>query len=299
MRIGAVFPQNEIPADRDAVRATALGIEEVGFNHVVAFDHVVGADPVQHPEGPGLLPTTVDGSTWAYTDQDPFHEPLVLFSFIAALTKLELVTGVLVLPQRQATLVAKQAAEVDVLSGGRLRLGVGSGWNAVEYEALGQDFADRAARMEEQIALMRALWTRPVLTFSGQWHEVNGAGINPLPVQRPIPVWIGARPRGRALRRIGILGDGWITMDVPGPRFDAAWQEVRAAAERAGRDPDSIGLEGRVSWADGDIGRIRAESDGWRERGAGYVSVSTLRGGLRGVDQHLAALAAAFEVMRG
>src|SRR3984885_9869785 len=195
MRIGVVFPQTEIGADAGAVRAYAEHVEGLGVTHLLAYDHVVGADPNDSPgwDGPEAL-------------HNPFHEPLVTFGYLAAVTtSLELVTGILILPQRQTVLVAKQAAEVDLLSGGRLRLGIGLGWNAVEYEALGEDFSNRGKRCEEQVDLMRKLWTEPSVTFSGSYHHVTGAGLAPLPVQRPIPVWFGASSP-RALRRAGRLG---------------------------------------------------------------------------------------------
>ena len=171
MRIGVVFPQAEIGPDAGAVRAYAQRVEELGFRHVLAYDHVVGADPAVHQgwQGPYDLTTT-------------FHEPLVLFGYLAGITSLELVTGIIILPQRQTVLVAKQAAEVDLLSGGRFRLGIGLGWNAVEYEALGEDFSSRGRRVEEQVDLLRRLWTEPSVTYHGQYHRVTGAGLAPLPV---------------------------------------------------------------------------------------------------------------------
>src|SRR6188474_2591636 len=183
MRIGVVFPQTEIGQDPSVIRDYAQAVEALGYTHILAFDSVVGANP----DRPG-------GWDSPYDYRHPFHEPFVLFGFCAAVTRrIELVTGVLVLPQRQTALVAKQAAAVDVLSQGRLRLGVGVGWNDVEYEALGEDFHDRGRRIEEQVSLMRALWTEPVVDFAGRWHRVPEAGINPLPVQRPIPVWFGGQ----------------------------------------------------------------------------------------------------------
>ena len=226
MRVGAVLPQTEIGADAGAIRAYAQRVEELGFSHVLAYDHVVGADPRVHTgwNGPYDITTT-------------FHEPLVTFGYLAGVTtSLELVTGVIVLPQRQAVLVAKQATEVDLLSGGRLRLGVGIGWNAVEYEALAEDFTTRANRFEEQIELMRLLWTQPSVTYSGRFHKVTGAGLAPLPVQRPIPLWIGASSPP-AYRRVGRLADGWFPFMQPGAELDAALDEVRRGASEAGRDP--------------------------------------------------------------
>src|SRR4051794_39009396 len=205
MRIGVVFPQTELGGDVGAVRAYAERVDEMGYTHVLAYDHVVGADPTVHQpwRGPYDIDTT-------------FHEPFVLFGYIAAVTSLELVTGIIILPQRQTVLVAKQAAEVDLLTGGRFRLGVGLGWNAVEYEALGQDFHTRGRRMGEQVELMRQLWTERSVTFEGAYEKVTAAGIAPLPIQRPIPVWFGAFTEP-ALRRAGRLADGWFPQVGPGP----------------------------------------------------------------------------------
>ena len=280
MKVGVVFPQTEIGADAGAVRAYGQRVEELGFSHILAYDHVVGADPRVHTNwnGPYDLDTT-------------FHEPLVMFGYLAAVTTaLELVTGVIILPQRQAVLVAKQAAEVDVLSGGRLRLGVGIGWNAVEYEALGENFSTRGKRFEEQIELMRRLWTDTSVTYDGMFHHVTGAGLAPLPVQRPIPVWIGAQSP-RAYLRTGRLADGWFPQMQPGPQLDEALELVRRAAVEAGRDPASIAMEGRISGG-GDADETAEALRRWAEAGATHVSVNTMGAGLRSVDDHLAALAA-------
>src|ERR1700730_5977059 len=230
MQIGVVFPQTEIGADRGGVRAYAQRVEELGYTHVLIYDHVLGADPSVHKgwQGPYDLQTT-------------FREPFVLFGYLAALTSLELVTGVIILPQRQTALVAKQAAEVDILTGGRFRLGVGLGWNAVEYEALGKTFSDRGTRIEEQVGLLRRLWTVPSVTFDGVHEHVTGAGLAPLPVQRPIPVWFGAHS-APAYQRAGRLGDGWLPMVAPGPQLDEARAIVDQAALDAGRDPAALGM---------------------------------------------------------
>jgi len=270
VNIGVVFPQTEIGADAGAVRAYAQQVEELGFTHVLAYDHVLGADPAVHQgwNGPYDISTT-------------FHEPLVLFGYLAALTSLELVTGIIILPQRQTALVAKQAAEVDLLTGGRFRLGIGLGWNAVEYEALGKSFADRGDRMTEQVTLLRRLWTERTVTHAGSYERVTGAGLAPLPVQQPIPVWFGAQSR-RAYLRTGQLGDGWFPQVPPGPRLDEAKSIVDQAATEAGRDPAKLGMEGRVSWRDGGAEQVAQRAGSWRDAGASHVSV----------NDHLAALAA-------
>jgi probable F420-dependent oxidoreductase len=289
MRIGVVFPQTEIGADPRGVRAYARRVEELGYRHVLAYDHVVGADPAVHAgwQGPYDVTTT-------------FHEPFVLFGYLAGLTSLEMVTGIIILPQRQTALVAKQAAEVDLLTGGRFRLGVGLGWNAVEYEALGQDFSTRGRRLEEQVDLMRRLWTEPSVTYEGRFDRVTGAGLAPLPVQRPIPVWIGAQSE-RAYRRAGRLADGWFPQVQPGPQLDQARLVVEEAAREAGRDPAAIGMDGRVSWR-GDAGKLAGQAAAWRDAGATHLSVNTMGAGLRTVDEHLGALdtaAAALKSLAG
>jgi probable F420-dependent oxidoreductase len=284
MQLGVVFPQTEIGGDVGAVRAYVRGVEELGFRHVLAYDHVLGADPAVHApwRGPYDIDTT-------------FHEPFVLFGFIAGATSLEVVTGIIILPQRQTALVAKQAAEVDLLTGGRLRLGVGLGWNAVEYEALGVPFSARGRRLEEQVALMRRLWTERSVEFDGAFDRVRGAGLAPLPVQRPVPVWIGAF-KPAACRRAGRLADGWFPMVDPGPRLDAAIAEVRQGALEAGRDPAAIGMEAQLAWRDDGEG-LAAGAAQWREAGATHLGVNTMGAGLGGVDGHLGALASAAKAL--
>ena len=285
MNVGVVFPQTEIGADPGAIRAYAQRVEELGFAHLLAYDHVLGADPAVH-----------GASDRPYDVRTTFHEPLVLFGYLAALTSLELVTGIIILPQRQTALVAKQAAEVDLLTGGRFRLGIGLGWNPVEYEALGKSFTDRGRRMTEQVALLRRLWTEPSVTFRGDHEIVTGAGLAPLPVQRPIPVWFGAQSRP-AYVRAGQLGDGWFPQIPPGARLDEARAVVAQAAAAAGRDPARIGMEGRVSWGSGGPDQLIDHVDRWRAAGASHLSVNTMGAGLRSVDGHLAALAAAAEAL--
>jgi len=285
MRIGVVFPQTEIGADRGAIREYVQRVETLGFQHLLAYDHVLGADPEVHKpwRGPYDIDTT-------------FHEPFVLFGYLAALTPLELVTGIIILPQRQTALVAKQAAEVDLLTNGRFRLGVGLGWNAVEYEALGSDFSDRGRRMGEQVELMRELWTQRSVTHDGPYERVTAAGLAPLPVQRPIPIWFGAASEP-AYRRAGRLADGWFPQVPPGPHLDAARKVVEDAARDAGRDPDALGMEGRVSWTADGVDKLVDHVGRWRAAGAGYLSINTMNAGLGSVDGHLDALARAAEAL--
>jgi probable F420-dependent oxidoreductase len=286
MRIGVVLPQTEIGADAGAVRAYAQGVEALGYGHVLAYDHVLGADPAVHT-----------GWKRPYNVRTTFHEPFVLFGYLAALTSLELVTGIIILPQRQTVLVAKQAAEVDLLTGGHVRLGVGLGWNEVEYEALGQDFTNRGRRIEEQVALLRRLWTEASLSFEGEFHRVTGAGLNPPPVQQPIPIWFGAQSP-RAYRRAGRLADGWFPQMQPGPELDEAIVTVRQAAAEAGRDPGAIGMEGRIRWR-GDPDAFGQLAEGWRAAGATHLSVNTMDAGLATIDDHLAALETAAGLLAG
>ena len=280
MRLGVIFPQTEIGSDPVVVRDFAQAVESLGYDHLVVYDHVLGAD-ASKKEGWGDR----------YNHTTMFHEPFVLFGYLAGVTrKIELATGVLILGQRQTALVAKQAAEVDVLTGGRLRLGIGVGWNEVEYEALGEDFHNRGRRSVEQIELMRALWTQEVVNFKGRYHQVTYAGINPLPVQRPIPIWIGGESDA-VVRRIGRIGDGWFTQS----QLDQGRQErielMRQYAKEAGRDPMSIGIEGWIN-----IGDQRTPDDwqrtaeGWAKVGATHVGVYTMKSGLKTPDQHIDAI---------
>ena len=280
MQIGVVLPQTEIgDASVADLRRYATSVEELGFAHILAYDHVLGADPVGHApwSGPYDIHTT-------------FHEPFVLFGFLAACTSLEMVTGVIILPQRQTALVAKQVAEVDLLTEGRFRLGVGLGWNAVEYEALGMAFEERGRRMSEQIPLLRRLLSERVVTHAGRFDRVTAAGLAPLPPQRPVPIWIGGQSEP-AYRRTGRLADGWFPQVPPGPKLDEARAIVTEAAVDAGRDPAALGMEGRVTWTDAGIEKLVDQAGRWREAGATHLSVNTMNAGLDGVDRHLEVLA--------
>jgi probable F420-dependent oxidoreductase len=279
MWIGVVYPQIELGGDPGGLRAYAEAVEGLGYRHLLAYDHVLGADPAAHP-----------GWSGPYDLHSTFHEPFVMFGFLAGVTTtLELVTGIIILPQRQTALAAKQAAEVDLLTGGRFRFGVGLGWNPVEYEALGKDFGDRGRRLSEQIPLMRRLWTEESVTYDGPDDKVTGAGMAPLPVQRPIPVWIGGSS-DRAYRRIGQLADGWFPMIRPGDDLERAQEIIATAATEAGRDPSTLGLEGRAAWSPDDPERFVRQVDRWRKADATHVSIDTMRLGLDGVDAHIEAL---------
>jgi probable F420-dependent oxidoreductase len=279
MRLGAVFPQIESGVDPIAIRDYAQAVEGMGYNHILAYDHVLGANTATRPDWRG-----------PYTSETLFHEVLVLFGYLAAITEhVELVTGVLILPQRQTALVAKQAAEVDLLSGGRLRLGIGVGWNDVEYEGLNENFRNRGARSEEQIALMRALWAEPSITFRGRWHTIDNAGLNPLPPRRSIPIWIGGYSEA-TLQRIGAMGDGWFPWIPPNDETRARVERLHNYAREAGRDPGAIGLEPQLS-----IGRMpEAEWEhhvrGWQELGATHLCVNTMGAGFASLAEHVDAL---------
>ena len=279
MRIGVVFPQTEIGADPAAVRDFAQAAESLGYDHLVTFDHVIGANVSSRP-----------GWSGAYESRDMFHEPMVLFGYLAGLTHtIELFTGILILPQRQTVLVAKQAAAVDVLSKGRLRLGIGTGWNDVEYEALGENFHDRGRRSEEQIELMRRLWTQEHVTYQGRWHRITDAGINPLPVQRPIPVWLGGGD-DRLLDRVGRIGDGWYAMFRDMDVGRVMIEKIRASAEKAGRNPDAIGIEASVAIRDGAPDRWVRDIEERKRLGISHLSANTMGAGLSSPQGHIDAI---------
>jgi probable F420-dependent oxidoreductase len=285
MQIGVVFPQTEIGGDPGAVRAYGEAVAALGFSHLAAYDHVLGGD------------TAVLGDLGGpYTIDDTFREPLVMFSYLAGITDLGFATSILIGPQRQTALLAKQAAELDILCGGRFRLGLGIGWNRIEYEALGMPFEQRAAILEEQIDVLRQLWTRRSVTVDGQFHHITAAGLAPPPLQRPIPIWIGAWAPA-ALRRVGRLADGWFPQVRPGGGLDEALEEIAAGAREAGRDLSSISFEGRVDYASRDLDRIAMHAERWRASGASHLSVNTMAAGCHGVDEHIAGLTAVAGVL--
>jgi probable F420-dependent oxidoreductase len=285
MKIGVVFPQLEIGTDPAVVRDYAQAAESLGYDYLLIYDHVVGANTASRPNWKG-----------PYNSKHTFHEPFVVFGYIAAVTKrIELVTGVIILPQRQTVLVAKQAAEVDVLSGGRLRLGIGVGWNDVEFEALGMDFHNRGARCVEQIKVMRELWTHEAVTFEGKWHRITDAGINPLPVQRPIPVWIGGESEV-AVRRAARIADGWTSSRIvraagkqPAGEPARAHQveRLREHLTAAGRPLNTFGIEGRAAIGEGGPDEWRRQVDEWRKLGATHLGVNTMQAGLPNPRAHI------------
>lgn len=286
MQIGVTFPQTEIGADPVAIRDYAQAVEEWGYSHVVAFDHVLGADPTHRPGWRG------------YTKEHMFHEPFVLFGYLAALTQMELLPAVLVLPQRQTALVAKQAAEVDVLTGGKFRLGVGVGWNPVEYEALGMDFHTRGRLIEEQIEVMRLLWSREVVSYKGQFHTISEAGLNPLPVRRSIPVWLGGRA-DVLLRRVARIGDGWLPQGRPDEQMRELIERLRRYIREAGRDPGAVGIEARLDARGGNLDDWVRQTKGWQALGATHISINTMGAGFKSLDEHLEALRRYKEAVAG
>ena len=279
MQIGVVFPQNEIGTDPSAIRDYAQTAEELGYTHILAYDHVLGANP-DRPEG----------FKGPYTYQSSFHEPFVLYSYMAAITQnIGFVPGVIILPQRQTALVAKQAATLDVLSGGRVRLGVGIGWNKVEYDALGEDFHNRGRRCEEQVEVLRKLWTQELVVFNGQYHHIPDAGLKPLPVQRPIPIWFGGSADA-VLKRIARIGDGWLvnyrTVEECKPYLDIL--DIHLAA--AGRTREQIGIEPRIRYNDGNPAVWQVLMRDWEMVGSTHLTVITEGAGFDTPEKHIKAI---------
>ena len=298
IQLGALFPQNDFPLDREAVKDFAQTVEQAGYDHILVYDHVLGANTDRPDRAKGFV----------YGHKDPFHEPFVLFAYFAAVTeRIGFATGVIILPQRQTALVAKQAASLDFLSGGRLRLGVGIGWNAVEYEALGENFQNRAARVGEQIRLMRRLWTKPLLTFEGKYHRITDAGLLPLPVQRPIPIWMGGAQNpnldeqsvDRVLRRMGRLADGWMLTGRPTEVAGRRFQRLLEHAREAGRDPSKIGFEGAINYGDGSPDTWRQQLAEWKQLGATHVTLQTRGVSFTSAQQHFDGLRKMIEALKG
>lgn len=277
MEIGAVFPQTEIGNDPYAIRDFAQAAEGLGFSHLLLYDHVLGADR----DRPG-------GFSGPYDKDTPFHEPFVTMGFLASATaELEFVTTVLILPQRQTALVAKQAAQVDVLSGGRLRLGIGTGWNDVEYEALGENFHNRGKRQEEQVALMRELWTKDSVNFAGQWHKVSRAGLNPLPT-RNIPIWFGGTADA-VIDRTARLGDGWIPL-LGHQQSKPTIELLHERLEAHGRSSIDFGIQAQAQVAGGNPERWASNAEAWRALGTTHLAIATMNAGLKTPQDHIDAI---------
>jgi probable F420-dependent oxidoreductase len=286
MQIGVVYPQTELRGDPAAVRRIGTAVEDLGFDHLLAYDHVLGAvhaDRARELTGP-------------YTERDPFHDPFVMFAYLAGITeRIQFATGVLILPQRQTALVARQAADVDLLSGGRLRLGVGIGWNYVEYEALGQDFGTRGARQEEQIGLLRQLFTEPLVDFSGRFDRVDRAALVPKPA-RSIPIWLGGSAEA-AFDRAARLADGFIFIGGSIDQTIETWQRLRERVLEYGRSSEDFGAEYVVRPRDAGVDEMAAVSGAWREAGGTHVSVVTMGLGLSSADSHVDYLASVADAL--
>ena len=286
MKYGITFPQTEFGNDPLALRDYIQQAEELGFNHILAYDHVIGANP----DRPG-------GWKGSYDFEDPFFEPFVLFGHIAAISRtLELATGIIILPQRQTVLAAKQAATLDVLSGGRLRLGLGIGWNEVEYVALNQEFGTRGKRFDEQLDLMHKLWAEPLITYEGQWHKVPDAGINPRPVQQPIPIWFGGHVEA-VIRRVAKWGAGWMTLYKTADKAGRALEQLDAFLEEEGRSRDEVGIEPRMSYGEGNVDEWGAVIEGWQAVGATHFTLNTMNLGFEGPQKHMEATRVFAEAM--
>jgi probable F420-dependent oxidoreductase len=265
MKLGISLPLTDIHGEPDTVRDFAQAAEGLGYHHLMAPDHVLGVNVASRPD-------------WGNrnTSQDYFHDPFVLFGFLSACTrKIEFSTQVLILAQRQTALVAKQAASLDVLSGGRFRFGIGVGWNPVEFVGLNENFNNRGKRSEEQVEVMQALWAQPHVTLKGQWHTIDDAGINPMPARRSIPLWFGGHVDA-TLRRIAKWGDGWMMLAHPrGKEAEAAFAKLRSYVKEAGRDADKVGLEVWVSTADGGPADWRDEFKYWKSAGVTHVTLNS------------------------
>ena len=284
MEIGVIFPQTEIEPDVVAIRDFAQAAQDMGYSYLFIADHVLGADA-------GAYDHPLFGM---YNHKTVVHESLTTMGYLAAVAPgMGLMSGILILPQRQTALVAKQAAEIDVLCGGRLRLGIGVGWNFVEYEALGMNFQDRGARSAEQIEVMRQLWTKESVDFHGRWHDITHAGINPLPLQRPIPVWLGVGsplapiPPDVALRRVARIADGWCPNFAPDESGYAMQEKVHNYMAEYGRDPSKLGLDGRMGTAGSSPEDWAEKVSAWRDMGASHLSIENRRAGLKTAEDHI------------
>jgi probable F420-dependent oxidoreductase len=276
VKYGAVFPQTEIGSDPGAVKTYLHAIDDMGFDYMLAYDHVVGANPERD-----------GGWRGPYTHTDMFHEVLTLFAYGAGITEnIEFVTGILILPQRQAVLVAKQTAEIDVLSGGRLRLGVAVGWNKVEMQSLGKDFHTRGKRIEEQVTVMRRLWTDDLVTFDGDYHHLDDVGILPRPVQQPIPVWFGGGA-DVVLRRMARMGDGWMPNSMPLEKAREQVETLHGYLHDAGRSPDDFGIDVRINVRNQPLETWEAFVQGWQSLGMTHLALNTMGAGYTDLDDHL------------
>ncbi|MDP7390476.1 MAG: LLM class F420-dependent oxidoreductase [Alphaproteobacteria bacterium] len=278
MKIGVSFPTTEVGNDPIVMRDFAQAAEDMGYEYLTAIDHVLQA---RDPAG--------DDFRAYYTIDNAFHEPLILFSYLAGVTsKIGFVTAILILPQRPTVLVAKQAAQLDLMSGGRLRLGCGIGWNDLEFDAMDQNFKNRARRISEQFDLMKQLWTEETVTFEGEFHKIEDAGINPRPIQQPIPLWIGAFV-DPAIRRAGPIADGWLVNPrvSAGAEAEPLFEQFRKGAEEAGRNADALGIDATVLAGDRGPQAWAADAVTWKSMGATHLTFRTMAAGVESVDAHI------------
>ena len=287
MQIGAVFPHNEIGTDPGAIKAYAQGVEAMGITHLLIYDHVLGADPDR--EG---------GFRGPYDKDVAFHEPFTTFAFIAGVTdKIDLITTVMILPQRQTVLAAKQAAEVALLSNNRFKLGIGVGWNELEYVGLNETFNNRGRRQEEQVDVMRKLWSEDSLDYTGEYHRIDKASINPRP-SKTIPIWFGGSAPA-LLDRVARLGDGWIPLMGANDKAKACIDTIKQAREAAGLSFDNFGIQAQAQYAGGSPERWRKHAEAWREMGCTHLAIATHNAGPTNVDGHLARIGEYQQALQG
>lgn len=290
MKFGISYPDAEIGTDRIVIRDFAQAVEELGYSHISVHDHVIqSATPRE----------SVDMAKY-YTRDFPHHEPMIVMAFLAGVTEtIGINPAIVILPQRQTVLVAKQAAQIDVLCGGRLRFGVGIGWNGLEFEALGMDFKNRGKRLEEQIEVLRLLWTQEIVTFHGKWHTINEAGLAPMPIQRPPEIWFGA-VSDVAVRRAARIGDGWFMISrlAPDDESRRVAEVFRVAVQEAGRDLSTIGVESMVYSKLGGPDEWIADARSWVDLGATQLVFRTTEGGYQTFDEHLDAMRKFAEAMK-
>lgn len=285
MRLNAFFPTLDIGTDPVKIRDWAQAAEDLGFEYIEVPDHVFGAKA---------------RGDWKplYNEKDPFHETFVMLGFLAAVTKrVKLSTGVLIAPQRQTGVIAKQAAEADILSGGRLRLGIGSGWNHVEYASLGQDWKTRGARQAEQIELLRRLWTEELVSYEGRFHQLTDVSIVPAPVQRPIPIWLGGSSDA-AVKRAARIGDGYMPIMTPDAQAEQKLAMLNETLKSVGRDRSKFGLEAWLRTPEPDEQAWGAAAAGWRKLGADYVMLYPMFR-IRSLAEHIRMLRRFKEVAGG
>ncbi|MEC7974845.1 MAG: LLM class F420-dependent oxidoreductase [Pseudomonadota bacterium] len=287
MQIGAVFPHNEIGTDPGAIKAYAQGVEAMGITHLLIYDHVLGADPDR--EG---------GFRGPYDKDVAFHEPFTTFAFIAGVTdKIDLITTVMILPQRQTVLAAKQAAEVALLSNNRFKLGIGVGWNELEYVGLNETFNNRGRRQEEQVDVMRKLWSEDSLDYTGEYHRIDKASINPRP-SKTIPIWFGGSAPA-LLDRVARLGDGWIPLMGANDKAKACIDTIKQTRKAAGLSFDTFGIQAQAQYAGGSPDRWRKHAEAWREMGCTHLAIATHNAGPTTVDGHLARIGEYQQALQG